>query len=134
MFLLGGGGPPRQVMTGVMSTLSDVLPLSHIVGGLRLAWLGQTDDPHTALVAVPRGRGRAWRSPCARPAATPADGAQLGATAARRLSTISASWSSLATRTALTIAVADDEPWLMRQSPSTPRSIAPPVLSGSSVA
>jgi len=47
MFLLGGGGPPRQVMTGVMSSLSDALPLSHVVGGLRLAWLGQTDDPHT---------------------------------------------------------------------------------------
>ncbi|MET0902914.1 MAG: ABC transporter permease [Acidimicrobiales bacterium] len=46
MFLLGGGGPPRQVMTGAMSTLSDLLPLSHLVGGLRLAWLGQTDDPH----------------------------------------------------------------------------------------
>ena len=46
MFLLGGGGPPRQVMTGAMSTLSDVLPLSHVVGGLRLAWLGRTDDPH----------------------------------------------------------------------------------------
>jgi ABC-2 type transport system permease protein len=46
MFLLGGGGPPRQVMTGVMSRMSDVLPLSHIVGGLRLSWLGQTDDPH----------------------------------------------------------------------------------------
>ena len=47
MFLLGRGGPPRQVMTGVMSTLSDALPLSHVVGGLRLAWLGKTDDPHT---------------------------------------------------------------------------------------
>jgi ABC-2 type transport system permease protein len=47
MFLLGGGGPPRQVMTGTMSSLSDVLPLSHVVGGLRLAWLGRTDDPHT---------------------------------------------------------------------------------------
>ena len=61
MFLLGGGGPPRQVMTGVMATLSDVLPLSHIVGGIRLAWLGQTDDPHvlwwplaSAAVAVDR--------------------------------------------------------------------------------
>jgi len=47
MFLLGGGGPPRAVMTGFMRTLSDVLPLSHVVGGLRQAWLGQTDDPHT---------------------------------------------------------------------------------------
>ena len=45
MFLLGGGGPPRAVMTSAMQTLSDVLPLSHVVGGLRLAWLGATDDP-----------------------------------------------------------------------------------------
>jgi len=46
MFLLGGGGPPREVMTGVMTTLSDALPLSHVIGGLRLSWLGQTNDPH----------------------------------------------------------------------------------------
>ena len=47
MFLLGGGGPPRDVMTGPMRGLSDALPLSHIVGGLRHAWLGATDDPHS---------------------------------------------------------------------------------------
>lgn len=59
MFLLGGGGPPRGAMTGVMSTLSDALPLSHVVGGIRQAWLGSTDDPHVlwwpivvAIVAV----------------------------------------------------------------------------------
>lgn len=46
MLLLGGGGPPRDVMTSAMGTLSDVLPLSHIIGGLRQAWLGTTDDPH----------------------------------------------------------------------------------------
>jgi ABC-2 type transport system permease protein len=46
MFLLGGGGPPRDVMTGPMQTVSDVLPLSHIIGGLRQSWLGRTDDPH----------------------------------------------------------------------------------------
>jgi ABC-2 type transport system permease protein len=45
MFLLGGGGPPREVMTGPMQTISDVMPLSHIVGGLRQSWLGATDDP-----------------------------------------------------------------------------------------
>lgn len=67
MFLLGGGGPPRAVMTGVMQSLSDILPLSHVVGGLRQSWLGATDDPHvlwwpllvTALaiaVAVRNGR------------------------------------------------------------------------------
>ena len=56
MFLLGGGGPPREVMTDSMQTISDVLPLSHIVGGLRQSWLGATDDPHAlwwpVLVAV----------------------------------------------------------------------------------
>jgi ABC-2 type transport system permease protein len=46
MFLLGGGGPPREVMSGAMRTVSDVLPLSHVVGGLRQSWLGTTDDPH----------------------------------------------------------------------------------------
>ena len=46
MFLLGGGGPPRAVMTSTMQTLSDTLPLSNVVGGLRQAWLGSTDDPH----------------------------------------------------------------------------------------
>ena len=45
MFLLGGGGPPRDVMTGPMQTISDVLPLSHVIGGLRHAWLGASDDP-----------------------------------------------------------------------------------------
>jgi ABC-2 type transport system permease protein len=46
MFLLGGGGPPRDVMGGAMRTLSDVLPLTHVVGGMRASWLGRTDDPH----------------------------------------------------------------------------------------
>ena len=52
MFLLGGGGPPREVMTGPMQTISDVMPLSHLVGGLRLSWLGSTDDPHFLLWPV----------------------------------------------------------------------------------
>lgn len=47
MLLLGGGGPPRAVMTSGMQALSDVLPLSHVIGGLRQAWLGTTEDPHT---------------------------------------------------------------------------------------
>jgi ABC-2 type transport system permease protein len=46
MFLLGGGGPPRDVMTGPMQTISEALPLTHVVGGMRESWLGSTDDPH----------------------------------------------------------------------------------------
>lgn len=45
-FLLGGGGPPNQVMSGPMQAIAEILPLSHVVGGIRLAWLGATDDPH----------------------------------------------------------------------------------------
>jgi ABC-2 type transport system permease protein len=56
MFLLGGGGPPREVMTGPMQTISEALPLTHVVGGMRESWLGSTDDPHflpwPVLVAV----------------------------------------------------------------------------------
>jgi ABC-2 type transport system permease protein len=56
MFLLGGGGPPRDVMTGPMQSISDALPLSHVIGGLRMSWLGATDDPQAlwwpAVVAV----------------------------------------------------------------------------------
>ena len=29
-----------------MQTISDALPLSHVIGGLRQSWLGTTDDPH----------------------------------------------------------------------------------------
>lgn len=47
MFLLGGGGPPRAVMTSAMQRISDALPLTHVVGGLRQSWLGTTDDPHS---------------------------------------------------------------------------------------
>lgn len=46
MLLLGGGGPPQAVMTSTMRSIADALPLSHVVGGLRQAWLGSTDDPH----------------------------------------------------------------------------------------
>jgi ABC-2 type transport system permease protein len=70
MFLLGGGGPPRDVMTSAMESISDVLPLSHVIGGLRQSWLGTTDDPHALwwpvavaavalLVAVRAARRRA---------------------------------------------------------------------------
>lgn len=46
MFLLGGGGPPRDVMPAGMQSVSDALPLTHLIGGLRQSWLGTTDDPH----------------------------------------------------------------------------------------
>ena len=65
MFLLGGGGPPREVMTGPMQALSDVLPLTHIIGGLRESWLGATDDPQAlwwTVLVTPVAAGLAVRS------------------------------------------------------------------------
>lgn len=39
MWLLGGGGPPRDVMSDAMGNVSDVLPLWHVTSGLREPWL-----------------------------------------------------------------------------------------------
>jgi len=69
MFLLGGGGPPREVMTEPMHLIADILPLTHIIGGLRHSWLGATDDPHilwwpllVATLAVAAGLRAARRT------------------------------------------------------------------------
>lgn len=40
MWLLGGGGPPRAVMTSTMQSISDVMPLWHTTAGIREPWLG----------------------------------------------------------------------------------------------
>ena len=47
LLLLGEGGSIWAVMAGTMRTVSDVLPLGRLVGGLRQSWLGTTADPHT---------------------------------------------------------------------------------------
>ena len=53
-------------MTGAMQVVSDVVPLSHMVGGLRLAWLGATDDPRalwwTVLVTLVAAGLAVWRA------------------------------------------------------------------------
>jgi ABC-2 type transport system permease protein len=40
MFLLSGGGPPPDVMGDGMRRVADVLPLTHVVAGIRDPWLG----------------------------------------------------------------------------------------------
>lgn len=39
MWLLGGGGPPRGVMSDTMGTISDLLPLWHVTAAIREPWL-----------------------------------------------------------------------------------------------
>lgn len=40
MFLLGGGGPPPDVQTDAMQTLSTFLPLTHVLRAIQEPWLG----------------------------------------------------------------------------------------------
>lgn len=40
MWLLGGGGPPREVLSDTMARISDVLPLWHVTAAIREPWLG----------------------------------------------------------------------------------------------
>lgn len=39
-FLLSGAGPPRDVLTGPMRTVGDLLPLTHVITLLQDPWLG----------------------------------------------------------------------------------------------
>ena len=43
MWLLGGGGPPPEVMSDPMRNVSDVLPLWHATSGIRESWLSGED-------------------------------------------------------------------------------------------
>jgi len=43
MWLLGGGGPPRAVMTPAMQSITDVMPLWHTTAGIRGPWLGTAE-------------------------------------------------------------------------------------------
>lgn len=53
MWLLGGGGPPRAVMTDVMADVSDVLPLWHTTAAIRDPWIGAGDAlDHVAALAL----------------------------------------------------------------------------------
>lgn len=51
MFLLGGGGPPAEALTGAMRSIADVLPLTHVVRATQEPWLGLGDGTdHLAIV------------------------------------------------------------------------------------
>jgi ABC-2 type transport system permease protein len=53
MWLLGGGGPPRDVMSGAMADISDVLPLWHVTSGIREPWLNGTGVTDHLLAMAP---------------------------------------------------------------------------------
>jgi ABC-2 type transport system permease protein len=41
MFLMSGAGPPRDIMSSGMRSVSDVLPLTWVVSSLQNPWLGE---------------------------------------------------------------------------------------------
>lgn len=51
MFLLAGAGPPPEVMSDTMRTISDVLPLTHVIRAIQEPWLDLGDGSgHLAIV------------------------------------------------------------------------------------
>jgi ABC-2 type transport system permease protein len=50
MWLLGGGGPPREVLSDSMARVSDLLPLWHVTAAIREPWLGTDSGSGHLLV------------------------------------------------------------------------------------
>jgi ABC-2 type transport system permease protein len=50
MLMVGGAGPPPEVLTGVMGTVGDLTPLQHAVRAMQDGWLGL--DPGISWAAV----------------------------------------------------------------------------------
>lgn len=50
MWLLGGGGPPRDVLSDGMALASDLLPLWHVTAAIREPWLGTGSNGGHLLV------------------------------------------------------------------------------------
>ena len=56
MMILGGAGPPPEVMTGVMSVTGDLTPLRYVILTLQNAWLpGPGFDWHTSASLITAG-------------------------------------------------------------------------------
>lgn len=52
-FLLGGGGPPPDVMSDTMRQVSDFIPLTHVTNAIREPWLGTAPGTgHLMIVTV----------------------------------------------------------------------------------
>lgn len=52
LFLLGGGGPPPEAMGDTMKSLSDWLPLTHVIRGIQEPWLDLGSPTNHYLVVA----------------------------------------------------------------------------------
>jgi ABC-2 type transport system permease protein len=56
MMILGGAGPPPEVMTGAMGVIGDITPLRYVILTLQNAWLPGPDfDWHTSASLITAG-------------------------------------------------------------------------------
>ena len=53
MMILGGAGPPPEVLTGAMGIIGDIMPLRHVILTLQNAWLGF--EWHTSASLITAG-------------------------------------------------------------------------------
>ncbi len=52
MFLLSGSGPPRDVLSGPMKAVGNLLPLSHVIALLQDPWLGFGWNTNASIVVA----------------------------------------------------------------------------------
>jgi ABC-2 type transport system permease protein len=52
MFLVSGSGPPREVLDSTMKSISEVLPLTHVILVLQDPWLGLGWDGTASLIVA----------------------------------------------------------------------------------
>jgi ABC-2 type transport system permease protein len=52
MWMLGGPGPPRGEMSGVMQSIHDAMPLTYVVRSLQDPWVGAASNPANLVVVA----------------------------------------------------------------------------------
>ena len=52
MMILGGAGPPPEVLTGVMEVIAKITPLRHVIWMLQNPWLGFSWNTTASLITV----------------------------------------------------------------------------------
>lgn len=69
-FLLGGGGPPPDAMGGAMRSISNWIPLTHVIRAIQEPWLavGEPTDHYLVVGAILVAATAAWLSLASRSA------------------------------------------------------------------
>ena len=52
MFLLAGGGPPPEVLPSTMSSIANLMPLTHVIRASQEPWLGIGSGANHVVICV----------------------------------------------------------------------------------